>query len=358
MSSICTFEISDTLLRRVCESNNFSILNRENEMILFGIRGALPAANKTPLVDYTGHTVFKDNHTLIRVEVNYYYPRCILGQWLPSEKKVAVFPGSTVPNLKIVQRNRKQKYQFNCMLPGYHTYRKGQHPKSDSGFQPHKALRLTSPITLRRANYTLGNGQPVINYGPTAATYTGNPGDNIHCARNNTKTTLVASIRGNDYSTDFCMSDYYGSYGCQVILGCPEQYIPSAQANGSWNAWHTYVQNIYERFATEQTKFKYILLNSYDVHQISKSEACKGSSLRVLHGSTGWMVEELQKGLKKVRSGSTGIPYYKGIIDGDFQTRTAQALIHFQKDHLGGIALGYAGENTLSALGIPLHSTA
>ncbi len=352
--SVQTFAISDAILRRACEFNNFSIEGSENEMILFAIRGALPTAPNVSLMDYSDHMKFEDSHLLQRVNINYYYPRCLIGQWLPAERKVAVFLGSTVPNLKLVQRNRKRKHQFNCMQPGFYNYRKGQHPRSDSGFQPHRAIRLNGPITLKRANYSMSNGQPVINYGPSATISVGNPGDNIHCARNNPSTTRVRSIRGDNYSTSFCLSDYYSSYGCQVVTGCPTQYIPRGQSNGDWNSWDKFIKNVYDDTAEDQNDFKYILLNSIDVYNASRATSSDPALIKVRFGSSGTMVERLQRGLNTVRRTSTGNPYYSGTIDGDFGRGTGEALIRFHKDNFNGNAYGYAGENTYRSLGVPI----
>jgi len=352
--SVQTFRVSDAVLRKACEFNGISIEGREDEMILFGIRGALPAAHNQSLLDFSDHLEFEESHLLQRVNIDYYYPRCLIGQWLPSERKVAVFLASTVPNLKLVQRNRKRMHQFNCMQPGYYDYRKGQHPRSNTGFQPHRAIRLNGPITLRRANYTMSNGQPVINYGPSAAISVGNPGDNIHCARNNTRTTRVRSIRGTNYSTSFCMSDYYSSYGCQVITGCPPQYIPRGQSNGDWNAWDKFITNAYDDFAEDQNDFKYLLLNSIDVYNAANASSSDPALFKVRFGSTGTLVERLQRGLNNMRKSSTGNPYYSGSIDGDFGRGTAEALMRFQKDNYNGNAYGYAGENTFRSLGAPL----
>ncbi len=352
--SIQTFTISDAVLRRACEFNSFSLENREDEMIIFAIRGALPAAPNVSLIDYSDHAKFETSHLLHRVDVNYYYPRCLIGQWLPAERKVAVFLSSTVPNIKNAKRNKKRKHQFNCMQPGFYNYKKGQHPRSNSGFQPHRALRLNGSITLRRANYTISNGQPVINYSASADMSVGNPGDNIHCARNNPKTTKVTAIKNDNYSTEFCMSDYYSSYGCQVITGCPPNYIPNGHTNGDWNAWDKFIKNAYDDKAKDQDNFKYILLNSLDLYEISRATSSSSSLVRLRHGSTGHLVEKLQTGLKRMRSSRTGNPYYSGSIDGDFGKGTANALIRYQKDTRNGKAFGFADKNTFRSLGISI----
>lgn len=347
-----TFTISDEILRRACTYNSIDIENRDDEMILFAIRGALPAENNQCLLDYREHIKFKSSHLFQRVEVNYYYPRCVIGQWLPGQEKIAVFPGSTVPNLKMVERNRKQKHEFNYMVSGFYSYIKGQHPRSNSGFQPHRALRLTGNIVFRRANYTMQRGQPVINYGPSASIYVGNPGDNIHCARNNPSTTRVRALRGQNYSSIFCMSDYYSSYGCQVVVGCPPQYIPSGQTNGDWNAWDKFIKNVYDSHSEDQNNFKYLLLNSLDICQIAHANSSNTTYSKVRYGSTGDQVERLQRGLNRIRSSSTGQPYYLGSIDGDFGRVTAEALIQFQKDSCSGQAFGYADQRTFRRLGV------
>lgn len=356
MSNSHNFQISDSVLRRTCELNNFDIEVKGDEMILFGVRGALPASMSSSLLDYSQHLEFRESHLLQRVRVNYYYPRCILGQWLPSERKVAVFPGSTIPNLKVVQRNRKRKHQFNCMLAGFYQYSKGQHPRSDSGYQPHRALRLGSSVSLRRANYTTVNAQPVINYGPEADIQVGNPGDNIHCARNNPRTTRIEHLKGTDFSVRFCMSDYYSSYGCQVIVGCPKQYIPSNQENGSWNAWDKFITNVYDEISSDQNNFKYILLESAEVKTAFDANSSDPHQLKVRHGSTGWLVESLQQKLFNLRNSQDGQRYYSDSVDGDFGAKTARALINFQKDVMNNRAYGFAGKDTFRLLGISLSA--
>ncbi len=351
------FEISDRVLRRTLDFNHMSINSLEDKMIIFGIRGALPGAANQSILDYSSHTRFEDRHILQRVGVNYYYPRCVIGQWLPAERKVAVFPGSTVPNLKVIQRNRKRSHQFNCMRPGLYTYRKGQHPLSNTGFQPHRALRLVSPIVLRRANYTMSNGQPVINYGPSATIAVGNPGDNIHCARNNPRTTRVRAIRGQDYSASFCMQDYYSSYGCQVIVGAPLAHLPSGQTNGDWNAWDTFVKNAYDTHAPDQTDFKYLMLDSLDIHQIEQATTSDPNLFKLRYGSSGASVENLQRQLSTIRNSRSGQTYYTGSIDGDFGPGTARALIAFEKDCYGGLAYGCATPETMRRLRAPLTTT-
>lgn len=349
------FEISDRVLRSAFYFNNMSLDGLEDKMIIFGIRGALPGSPIQSILDYTAHTQFEASHIMQRVVVDYYYPRCVIGLWLPTQKKVAVFPGSTVPNLKVIQRNNKQSHQFNCMQLGLYTYRKGQHPLS--GFQPHRALRLVSSIVLRRANYTINNGQPVINYDSSATISVGNPGDNIHCARNNPSRTLVRFLKKQDYSVLFCMQDYYSSYGCQVIVGQAPQYIPSGQINGNWNAWDIFIKNVYELYAPEQTEFKYLLLDSLDIQQLDQATTSDPTLFKIRYGSSGGNVENLQRQLKTVQNSLTGQTYYKGTINGDFGPSTAKALIDFEKDCYGGRAYSCANSETMRRLRAPFSTT-
>ena len=84
-----TIRLNEDHLRRVCQINSFSV--PDAGMIFFGFRGCLP-------VDEDNYE-FEAEHGVIPAEVDYIHPRCTLGQWLPKEGEIALFPGSTVPHI-------------------------------------------------------------------------------------------------------------------------------------------------------------------------------------------------------------------------------------------------------------------
>ena len=75
------FELTDKILRRICEVNNLEV--RKKEMVFFGMRGSLPEN----VEDYE----FGTKHKIVLVDVNYINPRCTLGQWLPKKKSLQSF---------------------------------------------------------------------------------------------------------------------------------------------------------------------------------------------------------------------------------------------------------------------------
>ena len=136
------FTLSDKNLRKLCQVNNFEI--PVDKMIFFGVRGMLP-------VNLEDHT-FSDEKAVELADVNYINPRCTLGQWLPKEKKVAIFPGSTVPHKKHVRESvSKNGRGANQLMTGYYSdYRKGVHKAgSQTG---HDAFRQISSHPIRRTS--------------------------------------------------------------------------------------------------------------------------------------------------------------------------------------------------------------
>ncbi|MCA1555459.1 MAG: hypothetical protein LC747_02095, partial [Acidobacteria bacterium] len=118
-------------LHRLCAVNNFTV--PADQMIFVGLRGCLPLSP-------TDHS-FKSQHVVQLEDVNYINPRCTLIQWRPAAGTFALFPGSTVPNLKFVKIAKAKNGQgANQLLTGYYKdYRKGVHkPGSITG---HEAFR-------------------------------------------------------------------------------------------------------------------------------------------------------------------------------------------------------------------------
>ncbi|MEZ4989118.1 MAG: peptidoglycan-binding domain-containing protein [Saprospiraceae bacterium] len=347
------FAVSDAMLRRICTIHHFPLEEFKEELVFFGIRGALPSNADNASFDYSAYLQFQDRHVLKAVQVNYFFPRCVLGQWIPSQGEIAVFPASTVPNLGYVSRRKLNRYQFNQLVPGMYDYGKGNHPYSSSGFQQHKAFRMLGKAVVRRNNFQLTNGQPGISYAlDQSHIEVCSPGDNIHAARNNPKKTVLTDLRNTHYSYSFTMADFYSSYGCQVIVGNPEQYLPSGETNGSWNAWDQFYKYGYETQGASQQAFKYILFSSMEALDIAGENQSGHTPSELRFGSEGDLVRRVQERLSSLKSAASGKAYYTRTVDEVFGPKMAEAVIQFQKDNFHGQATGLVDARTASALGV------
>jgi len=296
--------LSDKILRRICEVNNFDI--PADKMIFFGLRGMLP-------VNLEDHG-FKDEQTVGLADINYTNPRCTLGQWLTKEKRIAVFPGSTIPHQKYIRKSViKNGEGANQLMTGYYSdYRKGVHKAgSPTG---HDAFRQISSHPIRRTSDD-------IDFDYDDRVEYENPNDNIHAG--------------------WCMgvsSDSYASAGCQVLVGYPQcKQRGNQPATGPWKVFQ---KNAYD---ITQNKFGYILLDGREAYRVVSAGNSK-ISVRLRFGSKGELVNKLQKNLK-----SKG--FYEGNVDDDFGNRTLRAVLQFQTSAFGPSADdGIVGPQTASAI--------
>lgn len=298
-------KINDAVLRRLCEVYAYKV--PEAGMLFFGLRGCLPA-------DPFNHNVRKEQ-AVNAAAIDYLFPRCTLGQWLPEEETVAVFPGSTVPHSKNLRTAlAKGGAGANQLMPGfYKDYRKGVHKAGSA--TGHDAFRQTAPHPIRRSADDLDiDNDDRVEYD--------NPNDNIH----------AAWCQGIDHGS-------FASAGCQVVVGYPS--CASRGNSPAVGAWKTFKDNAY---ALEQEVFPYLLFNGRTAEAIA---AAKGKvPLRLTYGSDGPMVDTLQQALRERG-------YYEGEIDEDFGPRTLRAVIALQKHAFGpNDADGIVGSNTAGALGM------
>lgn len=299
------FILKENHLRRLCQINSFPIPDKE--IIFFGLRGCLPLN-----VD---NLEFSTNHSVMYIDPDYLHPRCTLGQWLPKEKKIAVFPGSTVPHIRYVKISIENNGKgANQLMTGYYKdYRKGMHKvNSPSG---HQAFRQTAAHPIRRTadDFDFDNDDRVEFV---------NPYDNIHAAWS----------MGTNH-------DYYASAGCQVVVGYPQcKKLDDAPDVGPWKVFKTNAYNL------EQESYPYVLFSGYDVLRVADSTYKWKARLR--YGSKGELVRTVQEVLKDRQ-------FYEGGIDGDFGERTCRAVMEFQEAQFGPNADdGIVGPMTASELGI------
>ncbi len=299
-----SFILREDNLKRLCEINSFQVPT--DEMIFFGFRGCLP-------LDDENHE-FQKEHRVVLVQINHINPHCTLGQWLPKEGKIALFPGSTVPHMRHVKVSQtNQGVGTNQLMTGhFRDYKKGRH----KGNKPtsHEAFRQTGGRPIRRTadDFDYDNDDRVEFV---------NPHDNLHAA--------------------WCPSidhERFASAGCQVVVGYPKckqrGNVPDA------GPWKVFKENAYQ---LAQNRFSYILIKGRDAQRVAFNGTHK-TSARLRFGSQGSLVTDLQNALKKAN-------YYEGDIDDDFGKRTSNAVLEFQVATFGDDGDdGIVGPLTASAL--------
>lgn len=298
-------KINDAVLRRLCEVYAYQV--PDSGMVFFGLRGCLP-------VDPFNQK-FRKELGVEAAPLDYLFPRCTLGQWLPTEQTVALYPGSTVPHRSSLQSAlAKGGAGANQLMPGYYKdYRKGVHKAAAP--TGHDAFRQTAPRPIQRSADDLDIEQDDrVEYD--------NPQDNLH----------AAWCQGIDHPS-------YASAGCQVIVG-----YPTCAKRGSAPAvgpWRDFKENAY---ALSQASFSYALWNARTAEAIAGARGKVARRLTI--GSDGPLVDAVQQALR-------GKGFYEGEIDEDFGLRTLRAVIELQKHAFGADAAdGIVGPNTAAALDI------
>jgi hypothetical protein len=111
-------ELTHSLLARMAERTCARV--PDSGIVFFGLRGALP-------MDVSG-TEFGVKHGIRINSFNHLQMRCTLGQWKPAERKLAIFPGSTVPFRESIENARRAGGTgANMLMLGRYGYRKGVH---------------------------------------------------------------------------------------------------------------------------------------------------------------------------------------------------------------------------------------
>jgi hypothetical protein len=301
-----SFILTEQHLRRLCQINCFPV--EDDGMYFFGLRGCLP-------LDTDG-TGFEATHEVLVYDVDYTHPRCTLGQWLPGEGSIALFPGSTVPHIKYVKLSKERNGDgANQLMTGFYAdYRKGVHKAGSN--TAHKAFRQTEAHPIRRTadDFDFDNDDRVEFM---------NPYDNIHAGW---------SMGVNH--------DEYASAGCQVLVGYPA----CAQRGDEPDVgpWKVFKSNAYAR---SQDRFPYVLLNGMDAQRLG-ADLSRKVAARLRFGSEGDLVSLVQRALKNAG-------FYEGDDDGQFQDRTLRAVLAFQTSKFGPNADdGVVGPMTASALNL------
>ena len=298
-----SFELSHELMIRLCARNSFAV--PESGMVFFGLRGCLP-------VDPEDHS-FGESQTLRLADVNYLNPRCTLGQWMPADRVLAVYPGSTCPNREFVENAKDDGGAgANQLLTGYYEFVKGTH-RANSG-SGHKAFRQEQTrIVLRNADDMDFDFQDTADEGMQA--------DNLHCA-----------FSGG-------VNSGYSSAGCQVVTGFPNRNDHQGVESGPWAVFRKRAYDL------DQDRFRYVLLNGREIETMAADPNLARAAM-VRFGSAGETVRSVQTKLRELE-------FIHFDPDAECGPKTQLGIIHFQVDRMGaGNADGIVGGNTAAQLGI------
>jgi hypothetical protein len=297
------FNLTHAILLRLFNINSFDV---PAGMVIIGLRGCLPVREDMS---------FNLSHELYISPYDHIHPRCTLVQWIPADRTVAVFVGSTVPHMKYIKA-AKNGVGANMMLPGlYPGYTKGKHNPGKA--TEHDALRQGQIQAYRRT-------ADDYDYDGDDRVETGNPHDNIHAGW-----TMGVN------------SEFFGSAGCQVLAGYPA----SAKLKKATGPYAEFFKNI---AAEEQKEFTYALFNGNEALKVGKEKDRFPKKIRF--GSTGELVGTVQKELAERK-------YYDGKIDNDFGPKLLEAVCKFQEAMFGESADdGVVGPQTAEQLEIKLPS--
>lgn len=300
------FTVQHRHLQKVCEVNFYPAPS--DRMIFFGIRGCLP-------VDVFNHDYLSEQ-SLNPTTVDFISPRCTLGQWLPFQQTLAVFPGSTAPHRKYTKMSAGNA---NQMMSGYYSdYRKGTHKAGKP--TGHLAFKQTQGCPVRRdynrdLNYDELDDRVEYDF----------PLDNIHAA-------WCSGVSATSHA----------SAGCQVVVGYPK--CPHLGNKPDVGPWKIFKKNAYE---VPQDRFPYVLTEGQHLQEIvQKMDMGIKIPARLRFGSHGPLVTTVQEALKSLK-------FYEGELDLDFGNRTLRAVLAFQQATFGKDQdNGIVGPITAEALGL------
>lgn len=286
------FDLDAASLQALADANGFTL---PDGRILFGLRGCA-------IVEGGGE--FVESARLRDIRPDHQVARCVLGVWDRAGGRIAVFPGSTVPNAAAVVSWRTKKDMGNLLPTGLYGYIVGVHNGKPGCFLLRKTMNEKRTVIVRRSSDDLS-------YSLDDMAHRCEPGDNIH-------------------PTFFQTTAAFSSVGCQVVVG-------SAKPNGSHSGpWARFRELAGQTGGSGQagTPFSYMLLTGAEA-----TLASTGSPQRLRFGSTGDRVKALQAKL-----GLAG-------PDGEFGPTTAAALHAFQRARSQGQSDGIFSPTLDEAMG-------
>lgn len=290
------FSLDDAVLELFCRINDIAVST--NAPVLLGLRGAdffaPDGETRQPFTDSVGVREARYDHEA---------RRCVLGVWNRNTKQVALYTGSTVPNLKHMRRqmergcqNREIRARKCNLLPtGRYEYAVGFHRNVPGAF------RMLQRVVVLRSCDDLA-------YRLTDAWDPCSPGDNIH------------PTFENNGSLGF------SSAGCQTVAGS----FRGNRHTGDWSRFRKSA-GLGGGTSDHEKRFDYILLTARelrltrflldrlgDASDIGEVAALAAHHGRLRYGSSGERVKRLQASIG-------------ASVDGDFGPGTAMSLIETQR---------------------------
>jgi hypothetical protein len=302
------FELSAAVLEKLSDLSSLKP-NAQQGKVLFGLRGCVLATGD--------RTQFAAAQQVRDTRPNHVDARCLIGVWDTSNKTVAVFSASTVPNVDLMEKYIEQALGCNMLPTGLHHYRVGPHK---AGSQP-GAFRQQTQLWVMRSKKQLlyASNDPNTIWDDLNGDL---PYDNIHAA--------VLTSRKKP--------PFFSSAGCQVVAG---NYDGNLTPTGPWAEFRkaaglahppNFVSKGSRDTKDDGRQFDYVLFTGKEAQLVAKGVT---DGLRVLrYGSSGNGVTELQEKLEAQ-------PGAKGVNKtGVFDRATLGAVIRWQ------------GENKLAPTGI------
>lgn len=297
-------------LARLAQSARYPLAE---ERILFGIRGAIAPR------DLLGRWVKT-------IELTPKSPdglnlHCLIGIWSKSMGKMVLFPASTHPNQKEIERqfaNREARIA-NRLTQGFYQYRVGAHEPETRPFEE-GAFRMSraEPVLVWRVG-----DQPIFD--ESSRLDLCRPNDHIHSAQTEHPERTMS----------------YASAGCQVIEG--EQM--GDRITGFYQAFRLLAgQAAFPDPLEVGRPFKYLLTTFEHLFAIASG----WEEVRLLYGSQSYGVRLLQEALMR-----EGFLEETTIDKGLFNGATGLALAQYQEAQ-GVKGDGIATPYWLKRLGLPL----
>ena len=138
------FGLTSAVIQQLLSANSFRP-DPQSTKVLFGLRGCT-------LVDKTDHLDWADAHQVRAIRPNHLDLRCVFGVWDRSNSRLALFKGSTVPNVDYMEKMIEGSMRSNMLPSGMHQYVVGPH----NGVSQPAAFIQKTPLWVIRSKKTLG----------------------------------------------------------------------------------------------------------------------------------------------------------------------------------------------------------
>jgi hypothetical protein len=296
-NSEAVFKFTPEVLHELLQLNSFQP-DRQLPRLLFGLRGCVLDKN----LDVSP---WADSHQVRATRPNHMDPKCLIGVWDLSKRTIALFKGSTVPNVDLMEKQIEGSLGCNMMPTGLHRYQVGAHraPRQPGAFRQQVPLWV---IRTKKRLYYASNDPDTLWDDLNGDL----PFDDIHAA--------MLSSRSKP--------PFFSSAGCQVIAGA---YDANRLPTGAWAEFRKAaglghpIDFVGASATTDDGRqYDYCLLTGKDAQLVASGATASVRALR--YGSSGEAVVELQEKL-------AGQPAGAGVDKtGVFDRKTLGAVIRWQ----------------------------